>query len=85
MIKNVKTVSEKNILLQNKICHNVAPSNDLTIKPPKLKLQAPIKINSGPGKFLIRFIYVFICFFIICLKYILSFFKTYLFKVYICT
>ena len=31
-------------------------SKDFTIKPPKLKLNAPKKINRGPGKFLIRFI-----------------------------
>ena len=53
MIRNVKTVREKNKDLQNNICHNVAPSNDLTINPPKLKLKAPKKINNGPGKFLI--------------------------------
>ena len=42
--------------LQNKICHKVEPSNDLTNSPPKLKLSAPININTGPGIFLIRFI-----------------------------
>ena len=56
MIKKAKTVKEKNKDLQNKICHNVAPSKDLTIKPPKLKLKAPKKINNGPGKFLINVI-----------------------------
>ena len=56
MIRNAKTVREKNKDLQNNICHNVAPSNDLTINPPKLKLKAPKKINNGPGKFLIMFI-----------------------------
>ena len=56
MIKKAKTVNEKNKDLQNKICHNVAPSKDLTISPPKLKLSAPININTGPGIFLIRFI-----------------------------
>ena len=30
-------------------CVYVAVSNDLTIKPPKLKHKAPIKINSVPG------------------------------------
>ena len=35
--------------LQNNICHKVDPSNDLTIIPPKLKLQAPKKTNKGPG------------------------------------
>ena len=42
--------------LQNKICHKVAPSKDLTINPPKLRLKAPKNINSGPGRFLIMFI-----------------------------
>ena len=42
--------------LQNRICHNVAPSKDFTINPPKLKLNAPKKINNGPGKFLIKVI-----------------------------
>ena len=52
----LKLSEKKNKDLQNKICHSVAPSNDFTIKPPKLKLKAPKKINSGPGKFLIMFI-----------------------------
>ena len=56
MIKKAKTVNEKNKDLQNNICHKVAPSNDFTISPPKLKLSAPIKINIGPGIFLITFI-----------------------------
>ena len=56
MIKKAKTVNEKNKDLQNKICHKVAPSKDLTIRPPKLRLKAPKKINNGPDKFLIRFI-----------------------------
>ena len=56
MIKKAKTVKEKNKDLQNKICHNVAPSKDFTINPPKLKLNAPKKINNGPGKFLIKVI-----------------------------
>ena len=47
---------EKNKDLQNKICHKVEPSNDLTSNPPKLKLNAPKKINNGPGKFLIKVI-----------------------------
>ena len=42
--------------LQNKICHRDAPSNDLTIKPPKLKQQAPKNINNGPGNFDKKFI-----------------------------
>ncbi len=41
---------------QNNICHKVAPSKDLTISPPKLKLTAPKKTRKGPGKFLIKFI-----------------------------
>ena len=56
MIKKVKTVREKNKDLQNKICHKVAPSKDLTINPPKLKLRAPKKINNGPGKLFKTFI-----------------------------
>ena len=40
---------EKNKDLQNKICHRVAPSNDLTINPPKLKVHAPKKTKIGPG------------------------------------
>ena len=43
MIRKAKTVKEKNKDLQNKICHNVAPSKDFTINPPKLKLKAPKK------------------------------------------
>ena len=35
---------------QNNICHKVAPSKDLTISPPKLKLRAPKNISNGPGK-----------------------------------
>ncbi len=46
----------KKTVLQNKICQRVAPSNDLTIKPPKLRLQAPRNTNKGPGNFLITFI-----------------------------
>ena len=56
MIKKTKTVREKKIDLQNNICHNVDPSNDLTINPPKLKLIAPIKMSNGPGRFLTTFI-----------------------------
>ena len=56
MTRNTKTVSEKKTDLQNKICHKVAPSNDLTIRPPKLRLIAPKKTKRGPGKFLIKFI-----------------------------
>ena len=42
--------------LQNNICHKVEPSKDFTINPPKLKLTAPKKTKSGPGRFLIKFI-----------------------------
>ena len=56
MIKKARTVREKNKDLQNKICHRVAPSNDFTINPPKLKLKAPKKIKKGPGSFVIKFI-----------------------------
>ena len=56
MIKKAKIVREKNKDLQNKICHKVAPSKDLTINPPKLRLKAPKKINNGPGNFVIIFI-----------------------------
>ena len=55
MIRKTKTVREKNKDLQNNICHNVAPSNDLTINPPKLKKQAPRKTKKGPGIFCIKF------------------------------
>ena len=55
-IKKILTTNIKKIDLQNKICHNVAPSKDFTINPPKLKLNAPKKINNGPGKFLIKVI-----------------------------
>ena len=56
MIKKAKIVIEKNKDLQNKICQRVAPSKDLTINPPKLRLTAPKKINNGPGNFVIIFI-----------------------------
>ena len=48
--------NKKNIVRQNKICHKVAPSHDLTISPQKLKLHAPKNISNGPGSFLIKFI-----------------------------
>ena len=54
--KKTKTVIEKKNDRQNKICHKFAPSKDLTIKPPKLKLTAPRNTKNGPGKFLIKFI-----------------------------
>ena len=56
MVKKARTVREKKTDLQNNICHNVDPSKDLTIIPPKLKLSAPIKMSNGPGRFLTIFI-----------------------------
>ena len=44
--------------LQNKICQRVAPSKDLTIRPPKLKKQAPKNTNSGPGNLANKFIFI---------------------------
>ena len=53
MIKKAKTVSEKNKDLQNKICHKVAPSKDLTIRPSKTQTYKHQKIlNKGPGSLL---------------------------------
>ena len=49
MIKKQSITIMKKKDLQNNICHKVDPSNDLTIIPPKLKLQAPKKTNKGPG------------------------------------
>ena len=40
---------EKKNCLQKRICQRLAPSNDFTIIPPKLKHKAPRKIKSGPG------------------------------------
>jgi len=54
--KKTKTVIEKKNDRQNKIYHKLAPSKDLTINPPKLKLTAPKKTKKGPGKFFIKFI-----------------------------
>ena len=54
--KNIVTVIIKKTCLQNSICHKVDPSNDFTIKPPKLRQNAPRKINNGPGNFEIKFI-----------------------------
>ena len=56
MIKKNKTTIEKNTDLQNKICQRFAPSNDLTINPPKLKVHAPKKTKNGPGIFFKKFI-----------------------------
>ena len=47
---------EKKNCLQNRICHKLAPSNDFTIGPPKLKHTAPKKTKIGPGIFFNRFI-----------------------------
>ncbi len=46
----------KNKDLQNNICQSVAPSNDFTIKPPKLRLQAPKNTKRGPGIFFNKYI-----------------------------
>ena len=56
-IKNIDTTKIKNKDLQNNICHKFAPSNDLTINPPKLRLKAPRKTRSGPGKLNKSFIF----------------------------
>ena len=45
------TITIKKTDLQNNICHRVEPSKDLTINPPKLRLTAPKKTKSGPGRF----------------------------------
>ena len=45
----------KNKDLQNRICQSVAPSNDFTISPPKLRLQAPKNTKKGPGTLFIEF------------------------------
>ena len=39
----------KKICLQKRICHKLASSKDLTINPPKLRQNAPIKTRIGPG------------------------------------
>jgi hypothetical protein len=54
--KKMLTRTTKNNCLQNNICQSVAPSKDLTIKPPKLKQNAPKKTKRGPGNFEIKFI-----------------------------
>ena len=43
------TIIEKKNCLQKRICHKLAPSNDLTIIPPKLKHTAPIITKIEPG------------------------------------
>ena len=69
MIKKNKTTIEKNTDRQNKICQRFAPSNDLTINPPKLKVHAPKKTKNGPGILFKKFI-------LFDLKYFLSQFHT---------
>ena len=54
MIRPINLIKNKD--LQNRICQSVAPSNDLTISPPKLKLHAPKNTKNGPGILLIKFI-----------------------------
>ena len=51
MSKYRATMIEKKNCLQKRICHKLAPSNDFTIKPPKLKHIAPMTTRSGPGNF----------------------------------
>ena len=48
---------EKKNCLQKRICHKLAPSNDFTIGPPKLKHTAPKKTRIGPGIFLLDSFY----------------------------
>ena len=50
LVKRIETI-EKKIDLQNNICQRVAPSKDFTIKPPKLRKNAPRKTRIGPGIF----------------------------------
>ena len=53
--KIITKITKKNCL-QNNICQRLAPSKDFTIKPPKLKQNAPKKTNKGPGSLEIKFI-----------------------------
>ena len=56
MISKYKaTTIAKKTCLQNRICHKLVLSKDLTINPPKLKQKAPKKISNGPGILLINF------------------------------
>ena len=48
-------MTAKKVCLQKRICHKLAFSKDLTIKPPKLKKKAPKKTSNGPGILLINF------------------------------
>ena len=56
--KNILTINIKNNDLQNRICQRVAPSNDFTISPPKLRLHAPKNTSKGPGNLFIKFIII---------------------------
>lgn len=47
--KNIIITKQKKTDRQNNICHNVAPSNDLTINPPKLSVTAPRNTKIYPG------------------------------------
>ena len=64
MSKKITTTIEKKTDLQNNICQSVAPSKDLTIKPPKLKQHAPKKTNIGPDILKINFILIDLKFFV---------------------
>ena len=59
---------EKNICLQKRICHKLAPSNDFTIMPPKLKHNAPRKIKNVPG-ILFKNVNLALLYFLLLLKY----------------
>ena len=54
------TTKIKNKDLQKRICQSVAPSNDFTISPPKLRLHAPKNTSNGPGNLFIKFITILI-------------------------
>ena len=43
------TIKIKKNCLQKRICQRLAPSNDFTIIPPKLKKTAPKKTKIEPG------------------------------------
>ena len=75
MIKKNKTTIGKNTDRQNNICQRFAPSNDLTINPPKLKVHAPKKTRNGPGILFKKLIFF-------DLKYFLSQFRI-IYKVFL--
>ena len=52
-------MAKKNCL-QKRICHKLAPSNDFTIKPPKLRHKAPKKIRIEPGILFIQVFFVLV-------------------------